>query len=133
MRRLVLVALSGLLAVMLGGCMDPKRDPTQSLAGVPRIYPVVQQYYEARATEENGRCRAPLLEGVLTARVVEEDDAKTVIQMRYLYRDLTADLRGGCRGFGNRTVTVSKGPEVQVIEMTGPQHPSGLRLRLAGQ
>jgi hypothetical protein len=99
---------------------------------VPGLRPVVQQYYEARATEENGRCRAPLLDGVLSATVLEQDAQRLVVRVRYLYRDHKAELRGACIGFGNRTFTIDKGPEgLRVADMSGDQHPRGLRLRLA--
>ena len=50
--RLILLALSrSPPAAALSG-------PGQDLAGVPDLRPVVQRYYEARATEENGRCRS---------------------------------------------------------------------------
>ena len=104
----------------------------QSLAGVPDLRPIVQRYYEARATEENGRCRSPLLDGVLNATVLEDDAQRLVVRVRYLYRDHTAELRGACIGFGNRTFTIEKGPDgPMVVDMSGEQHPRGLRLRLA--
>jgi hypothetical protein len=121
-----------LLALALAGCHGLSSGAGQSLAGVPGLRPVVQQYYEARATEENGRCRAPLLDGVLSATVLEQDAQRLVVRVRYLYRDHKAELRGACIGFGNRTFTIDKGPEgLRVADMSGDQHPRGLRLRLA--
>jgi hypothetical protein len=121
-----------LLALALAACNGVSPGAGQSLAGVDGLRPVVQQYYERRATEENGRCRAPLLDGVLSATVLEEDPQRLVIRMRYLYRDHSAELRGACIGFGNRTFTIDKGPEgPTVADMSGDQHPRGLRLRLA--
>jgi hypothetical protein len=122
-----------LLALALAAC-GGGRSPGQSLAGVPELRPVVQRYYEARATEENGRCKSPLLDGVLSAAVLQEDGARQVVRVRYLYRDHAAELRGACIGFGNRTFTIEQGPEgPRVVEMSGEQHPPGLRLRLAGR
>jgi hypothetical protein len=107
-------------------------SPGGSLAGEPGLLPPVRQYYEKRATEENGRCRAPLLDGVVTSTVVESTPQRMVIRIRYLYRDLTAELRGACRGFGNRTFTIEKeAAGFVVVDMTGAQRPRGLRLRLA--
>jgi hypothetical protein len=104
----------------------------QDLAGVQGLRPVLQHYYEARATEENGRCRSPLLDGVLNATVLQDDPQRLVVRVRYLYRDHSAELRGACIGFGNRTFTIDKGPDgPMVVEMSGAQHPRGLRLRLA--
>jgi len=123
-----------LVALWLAACADGLAPGSGgSLAGQPGLLPVVQQYYERRATEENGRCRAPHLDGVMSSTFVESTPERMVIQIRYLYRDLTADLRGACRGFGNRTFTIDKeATGFVVVEMTGAQHPRGLRLRLAG-
>jgi hypothetical protein len=122
-----------LMALALAACVEGLAPaPGSSLAGQPGLLPVVQQYYERRATEENGRCRAPLLDGVLSSTVLENTPERLVIQVRYLYRDLTAELRGGCRGFGNRTFTIDKEADGFVVtDMTGAQHPRGLRVRLA--
>jgi hypothetical protein len=121
-----------LLALTLAACNGRSPAAPESLAGVPDLRPVVQRYYEARATEENGRCRAPLLDGVLSARVTQQDAQRLVVQVRYLYRDQTAELRGACIGFGNRTFTIEQGQGgLMVVDMTGAQHPRGLRLRLA--
>jgi hypothetical protein len=121
-----------LLALTLAACNGLSPSAPESLAGVPDLRPVVQRYYEARATEENGRCRAPLLDGVLSASVTQQDAQRLVVQVRYLYRDHTAELRGACIGFGNRTFTIERGPDgLMVVDMTGAQHPRGLRLRLA--
>lgn len=130
MHRVVLRALLGLA---LAGCsLLPSTN--QTVAGVPGLLPVIQQYYERRATEENGHCRAPLLDGVMSTAIVERSSQRLVVQLRYLYRDQTAELRGSCIGFGNRTFTIEEGAQgPRVVDMSGPQHPRGLRLRLADQ
>jgi hypothetical protein len=119
-----------LLALALAAChLSPTASET--LAGMPGLTPVVQHYYETRATEENGRCRTPQLDGILNATITESGQ-RTVIQMRYLYRDQTAELRGACIGFGNRSFTIEQGSDgPRVVEMSGERHPRGLRLRLA--
>lgn len=120
------------LALTLAACNGVGPVPGQDLAGVPGLRPVVQRYYEARATEEGGRCRSPLLEGVLSATVLQDEGQRTVVRVRYLYRDHSAELRGACIGFGNRTFTIEQRPEgPTVVDMSGEQHPAGLRLRLA--
>jgi hypothetical protein len=127
----VRAAPSVLLALALAAC-NGVSGPGQDIAGVQGLRPVVQRYYEARATEENGRCRSPLLDGVLSATVLEDDPQRLVVRVRYLYRDHAAELRGACIGFGNRTFTIDKGPDgLTVVDMSGDQHPRGLRLRLA--
>ena len=119
------------IALALAGCSGLS-PADQSLAGVPGLHPVVQRYYETRATEENGRCRSPILEGVLSAEATREGPQRLVVSLRYLYRDHTAELRGACRGFGQRTFTIEQGAEgPMVVAMSGGQHPRGLRLRLA--
>ena len=130
MRPIRRVALA-LLGLALAACAGLS-GAGQELAGVPGLRPVVQRYYDARATEENGRCRAPQLDGVLSARVLQDDGQRLVVHLRYLYRDNTAELRGACIGFGNRSFTIDRGPDgPTVVEMSGEQHPRGLRLRLA--
>jgi predicted small secreted protein len=132
MRPLLWMALLALtLAPALAAC-NGASGAGQNVAGVPDLRPVLQHYYEARATEENGRCRSPLLDGVLNATVLQDDPQRLVVRVRYLYRDHSAELRGACIGFGNRTFTIDKGPDgPMVVEMSGAQHPRGLRLRLA--
>src|SRR5262245_50816046 len=121
-----------LLALTLAACNGLSPGAPDSLAGVPGLRPVVQHYYEARATEENGRCRAPLLDGVLSASVTQQDAQRLVVQVRYLYRDHTAELRGACIGFASRTFTIERGQGgLMVVDMSGAQHPPGLHLRLA--
>ncbi|MGH6921993.1 MAG: hypothetical protein ACREJ0_30355, partial [Geminicoccaceae bacterium] len=122
MRPILCLSLAALgLALAIAGCSGVSSP--QSLAGVPDLRPVVQRYYEARATEENGRCRAPLLDGVLSATVLHDDAQRLVVRMRYLYRDHTAELRGACIGFGNLTFTIEKGPVgPMVVDMSGEQH-----------
>jgi hypothetical protein len=127
-RCLILPALG--LALTLAACGG--LGGGQSLAGVPDLRPILQHYYEARATEENGRCRSPLLDGVLSATVLQDDPQRLVVRVRYLYRDHSAELRGQCIGFGNRTFTMERGPDgLTVADMSGDQHPRGLRLQLA--
>jgi predicted ATPase len=126
--RTILCALPALALAACNGLSGAGQD----LAGVPDLRPVVQRYYEARATEESGRCRSPLLDGVLSAAVLQADGQRLVVRLRYLYRDHSAELRGACIGFGNRTFTLEQRPEgLTVVEMSGEQHPPGLRLRLA--
>ena len=129
MRPLAWVTLIGLA---LAGCSSASGSTDPNLAGVLGLRPVVQSYYEARATEEHGRCRSPLLDGVLGSRVVQSSPPTLVVEVRYLYRDNAAELRGQCIGFAHRTFTIEQGPEgLVVVNMTGDQHPRGLRLRLA--
>ena len=124
-------SLSVLLALALAAC-NGASGTGQDLAGVPDLGPVVQRYYERRATEENGRCRSPLLDGVVSAVVLEDEPQRLVVRVRYLYRDHAAELRGACIGFGNRTFTIDRGPDgLTVVDMSGAQHPRGLRLRMA--
>jgi hypothetical protein len=119
--------------VGLAGC-DPARNPAWELAGHPGLLQAIGVYYERNAWEENGRCTAPLLEGVTRAEVLAEDEDQLVIRVRYRYRDSIRDrprVRSGaaglfreCAGFAVRTFTIAKEPEgLVVVGMDGPQRP----------
>jgi hypothetical protein len=111
---------------------DPAQNPAWELAGYPGLLYEIKFYYERNALEENGRCTAPLLEGVSRSEVLAEDDDQLVIRLSYRYRDFIRDeprLPSGqlpmfreCRGFASRTFTIDKtGGEMTVAGMDGPQ------------
>jgi hypothetical protein len=120
----------------LAGCAwDPAQSPAWELAGQPGLLLEVKHHYERRATEENGLCTSPIMEGVTRSEVLEEDDQHLRVWLAYYYRDYLRDgddcserrpLRCGvmreCRGFGERTFTIDKGQGgLAVVEMSGPQ------------
>ena len=128
------VLVSGL---WLAGCAwwDPAQSPAWELAGQPGLLLEVKHYYQRHATEENGLCTRPLMEGVSRSEVLDEDDEQLRVWLAYYYRDAVRDdddcsrlrpLRCGvmraCRGFGERTFTIDKGQDgLAVVEMSGPQ------------
>ena len=134
----VVLVVAGLVAACAGG------GRAWDLAGHPGLLLDVKRYYEFNATEEQGRCPSPLLEGVTAADVLEETPERLTVRLRYYYRDAFqdwdegCDARGGgvltrmcragrfgnptCRGYGERTFTFDKrGEDLEVAIMTGPQ------------
>jgi len=89
------------------------------------ILSAIRAYYENNAVEENNRCSAPLLSAVTRSEVVSRDGNDLVVELGYKYANYTN--RGGsrCRGFGNRTFTLTRdGGRFRVIEMTGERRTS---------
>jgi len=127
--------VAGIVTTMLWlvACVgDPAQNPAWTLAGHPGLLYWIRFYYERNALEENGRCTAPLLEGVSRSEVLAEDQDQLVIRLDYRYRDRIRDEprfpSGGlrflreCQGFASRTFTIAKGPEgLRVVSMDGPQ------------
>ncbi len=114
---------------------NPSKNPAWELAGHPGLLYQIKSYYEDNALEEGGRCGALILEGVTSTRVVDDGSDKLVIDIGYYYRDY---VRGGddcspfrplrcgvmseCRGFGQRTFTVTKQDDaLKVVGMSGEQ------------
>jgi hypothetical protein len=104
------------------------------LAGQPGLMLKVRNYYETHAIEE-GRCTAPIMEGVARSQLLSDDPEQMVIALDYYYTDWVRDgddcgpLRPGrcfinreCRGFGQRTFTIDKDQDgLSVAAMSGPQ------------
>lgn len=115
-------------ALWLVACAgDPAQNPAWELAGHPGLLYKIKFYYERNALEENGRCTAPLLEGVSRSEVLAEDDEQLAIGLTYRYRDAIRDERRlgffrECEGFASRTFTIAKADdELIVAGMDGPQ------------
>jgi hypothetical protein len=127
--------IAGIVATVLwlAACLGPpEQNPAWTLAGHPGLLYWIRFYYERNALEENGRCTAPLLEGVSRAEVLSEDQDQLVIRLDYRYRDFVRDEPRApsgalpffreCVGFASRTFTIAKGPEgLRVVGMDGPQ------------
>ena len=123
-----------LCSLWLTGCGDPSQSPAWELAGQPGLLLKVQQYYEFRAIEE-GRCTAPIMEGVARSQVLSDDPSQMVIALSYYYRDWLRDgddcdpmrplrctVNRECRGFAERTFTIDKGQDgLSVAGMSGGQ------------
>jgi hypothetical protein len=132
-RRALAALLCGLGLIGCSG--GPSQNPAWELAGQPGLLLKVQQYYETRAIEE-GRCTAPIMQGVARSQVLSDDPRQMVIALSYYYRDWLRDgddcdpRRPGscmmvmreCRGFAQRTFTIDKGEEgLSVAGMSGDQ------------
>lgn len=121
------------IVLWLGACAgDPAQNPAWTLAGHPGLLYWIRFYYERNALEENGRCTAPVLQGVTRSEVLSEDQNQLVIALDYRYRDAIRDeprfpsgrfrLFRECEGFASRTFTIAKRPEGLVVTgMNGPQ------------
>jgi hypothetical protein len=46
----------------------------------------IEHYHETHASERGGQCLAPHIDGITRAEVVEDDLARLVVDVRYLYR-----------------------------------------------
>jgi hypothetical protein len=110
---------AAVLAGLVAGCANGFWQP-------PPYETAIKSYYRAHASEKNGRCLAPYVDGFTTLQVVEDTPERTVIEARYLYRDWVKD--GGdepfseCVGYGRRSFVLTGNDErLEVIEMSGPR------------
>ena len=109
------VVVAGLVAA----CASPPWQP-------PPYETAIKRYYQAHASEKNGRCLAPYIDGFTTFQVVEDAPERVVVEARYLYRDWVKD--GGdepfteCIGYGRRSFVLTRSDDVlQVSGMSGPR------------
>ena len=120
------------VATLFACAGDPAQNPAWQLAGYPGLLFPIKVYYERNALEENGRCTAPLLEGVSRSEILAEDQDQLVVALTYRYRDAIRDeprLPSGnlpflreCEGFASRTFTIAKSEQgLAVAGMDGPQ------------
>ena len=115
-----------LLALTLAACAG---GPRAELAGEPGLYAALKSYYDRHGLEDAGRCLAPELGAVTSSEVLERAADRLVVRADYVYSDGAAPFRGDCRGFGSRVFTVARNPDgLEVVEMTGTQHPKGVRI-----
>jgi hypothetical protein len=123
-------ARSNLAGILLGaallGCAG---GPGADLAGEPGLFTEVKRYYDRHGLEVAGRCRTPELGGVLKSTVLERSADRLVVQVDYTFNDPSAELLNECRGVGQRAFTAARRDgRLEVVEMTGTQHPKGIRL-----
>ncbi|MGH1480002.1 MAG: hypothetical protein ACRBM6_15000 [Geminicoccales bacterium] len=96
----------------------------------------ISNYYHRHASEENGRCISPIIDGVSAAEIVEENEDKVWVSLRYYYRDFLRDgddcdrkyrrlrctIHRECRGFAHRTFeAVKQDAGYEITEMAGPR------------
>src|SRR5919106_7076210 len=92
---------AAVVAGLVAGCADVPWQP-------PAYETAMKRYYQAHATEKNGRCLAPYIDGFTTVEIVEDTPERTPVEARYLYRDWVKD--GGeqpfseCIGYGGGRV-----------------------------
>jgi hypothetical protein len=135
LRNLVRGSTALLCSLWLIGCSgDPSQNSAWELAGQPGLLLKVQQYYESRAIEE-GRCTAPIMEGVARSQVLSDDARQMEIALSYYYRDWVRDgddcspmrplrctVMRECQGFAQRTFTIEKREDgLSVAGMSGMQ------------
>jgi hypothetical protein len=106
-------------AALLAACSTTPLLPDQ-----PGAVAAIEDYYARHAWEEGARCVLPHM-SVTAAEVVESADGRTVVDVRYFWRDgrLDSDNSGNiCTGFASRRFTLESG---RVVAMTGEQRPGG--------
>jgi hypothetical protein len=128
-RGVVSMALLALTALLVAGCAAT--DPRHAIAGRPDVHRAISDHYQRHATEDFGRCGFPYFEAVTAWAVMEQSAERTVVRVRYFYRDWskTGDDNRGivvvrlCEDFGERVFTVDTLAEPPVVVgMTGPTH-----------
>jgi hypothetical protein len=87
----------------------------------------VMRHYERYASEQYGRCLNPYMDALTNLQVVEEFATRTVVDVRYFYRDRFMDGGEGmgveCAGFSERRFTLGRDDAgLQVIEMSDTAH-----------
>lgn len=89
----------------------------------------IKRYYEAHASERDGRCRTPYIDRFHNVDVIEDTAAQMVVDAGYRYRDWRLDrqawriggARSGCVASGSRRfVLVRSEGRLQVAEMSTP-------------
>jgi hypothetical protein len=109
------VVIAGLVAA----CADAPWQP-------PPYETAIKRYYEAHASERNGQCLAPYIDGFTTLQVVEDTPQRVVIDARFLYRDRIKDggdqnnMMLGCISYGARSFVLRRSDDrYEVVAMTG--------------
>jgi hypothetical protein len=116
-----MLSIAAVIAGLLAGCTTASWQP-------PAYESAIKRYYEAHASERNGQCLAPYIDGFTTIQVVEDTPERVVVDTRYLYRDGIKDgtdadgLMLGCISYGQRSFVLARSDDgLQVIEMSGPR------------
>jgi hypothetical protein len=113
-----LIAL--MLVITITGCTS---RVTSQLAEFPGLQRQIEDFYAARAFEQNAQCTQPTMTAT-DVRIVDRTPERLVLDVRYAHEA----TRGGsgqfrCRGFGERRFQVALGPGggTTVVAMTGLQ------------
>jgi hypothetical protein len=90
----------------------------------------IRIYYGIRASENNGRCKAPYIDGFRRVDVVEDNAEQVVVETSYRYRDWRQDrqawrigsARSACVAVNSRRFVLTRDRgRLQVAEMSPPQ------------
>lgn len=115
---LATVAVACLPVAGCAGAFDPP----------PAYESAIERYYEAHASERNGQCLAPYIDGFTTVEVVEDTPERLVVDAGYLYRDRVKDRSDRvsgrpireCSGYNHRSFVLTRSDDaLQVSEMSG--------------
>lgn len=119
--------------VVLSGC-SATRIESQNFGPSREIERAFQRHYQRYASE--GNCYRPAIDGFTRLTVLEDTPDRLVVHARYLFRDRIRDRgnddggsgAGSCSGFGERTFSLTRSPEGDlVIAMDGQQEEPALR------
>jgi hypothetical protein len=119
------------MLVPLLGCSGTRVE-SQHFGSSAAIESAIKRHYERNASE--GNCFNPFVEGFTKLTVLEDTPDRLVVHARYLFRDRFKDGNDGgsgggrCSGFGERTFTLTRSPEGDlVVAMDGQQDEPALR------
>ncbi len=113
------------------GCSGTRIE-SQHFGSSGAIERAITRHYERNASE--GNCFNPSIDGFTRLTVLEDTPDRLVVHARYLFRDRFQDGDDGgsgggrCSGFGERTFTLTRSPEGDlVVAMDGQQDEPALR------
>jgi hypothetical protein len=118
MSKCMMLSVAAVITGLVSGCANPPWQP-------PAYESAMKRYYEAHASEKNGRCLTPEIDGFTTVQVVEDRRERIVVDARYLYRDRRKEGNedspfNECIGYGQRRFVLAQiDDRLQVIEMSG--------------
>jgi hypothetical protein len=119
------------MLVPLLGCAG-SRVESQHFGSSAAIESAINRHYERNASENN--CFNPFVEGFTKLTVLEDTPDRLVVHARYLFRDRFRDCNDGgsgggrCSGFAERTFTLTRSPEGDLlVAMDGQQDEPALR------
>jgi hypothetical protein len=131
------VPLAAMLVLLLGCSATPVES--EHFGPSATIERAMERHYERYASE--GNCYHPYIDGFTRLTVLEDTPDRLAVHARYLYRDRFLDAgddngstTGVCSGFGERTFTLTRGPEGGdlVVAMDGQQEEPALRTLIRG-
>ena len=107
-------AVLGMVWLVLAGCA--LYEPP--VPGGQATYTEMRVFYRRHALEEDGRCRAPYLDGIIRSEVVRDMPDQLELRTTYHWRDQIGDETGSdlfpsrgtdrCKGIEERTFTFDK-------------------------